>query len=376
MQTSFQKQPKVALVHDHLIQDGGAERVLKVLQEIWPTAPIFTLLYHPTQVPFFSKKDIRTSFLQKLPFSLKKYQWYLPLMPSATEHYDLSAYDIVISSSSAFSKGVITRHDALHVCYCHTPTRYLWSDTNSYVSELHQPKIIKKFIPLLLSHLRLWDKQAADRVDQFIANSKTVRNRIEKYYRRPSYVIHPPVEVDTFSLNTNEKTFFLAGGRLVAYKRFDLVIKACNRLQLPLKIFGTGPLQKSLQQMAGPTVKFLGRVSDQEKKDLYEQCLAYIHPQEEDFGITAVEAMAAGRPVIAYKKGGALETIQEGVTGIFFQEQIWEDLADKLLRFRESDYDPQTIKTHAQKFSVKTFKELIEKFVNERWEEKQSAQGM
>src|SRR3989338_4246745 len=363
------KQPTVALVHDHLIQDGGAERVLKVLQDMWPQAPIYTLFYEPEQVPAFDGKDIRTSFLQKFPLAKKKYQWFLPLMPTATEHYDLSAYDIVISSSSAFSKGILTRHDALHICYCHSPTRYLWSDANSYVSELRQPWFIKKLLPPVLSHSRMWDKHAAERVDQFVANSKTVRDRIEKYYRRGSFVIHPPVEVNTFTISDKPKISFLCGGRLVSYKRYDLIIQACTRLKLPLKIFGTGPIEKNLRRIAGETIEFVGRVNDEQKAELYANCIAYINPQEEDFGITPVEAMASGRPVIAYKKGGALETVVEGMSGTFFEEQNWESLADVLLHFDEQAYDPLRICAHAHQFSVQEFQKKMKRFVEERWEE-------
>ena len=301
---------KVALVHDHLTQNGGAERVLEAMQNIWPNAPTFTLLYDKSVMDkTFGHRDIRTSFLQNIPGALKRSRWLLPLMPTATESYDLSKFDVIVSSTSAFSKGIIPASDAIHICYCHTPTRYLWSDTHSYVDELRVPKAIKKLLPPILSNLRNWDKLASDRVDFFIANSETVRRRIQKYYRRESDVIHPPVEIDQFSVTDTPKEYYLIGGRLVPYKRYDLVIDAFTKLGIPLKVFGSGPIAKDLQARAGDNIQFLGRVSNEERARLFQDAIAFLHPQEEDFGITPVESMAAGRPVIAYRKGGATETV-------------------------------------------------------------------
>jgi glycosyltransferase involved in cell wall biosynthesis len=359
---------KVALVHDHLVQDGGAEKVLLALQEIFPNAPTFTLLYDPKRVSKeFAGKDIRTSFLQKLPFGLKKYQWFLPLMPAATESHDLSEFDVVISSSSAFAKGVITKPGTLHVCYCHTPTRYLWSDTHSYVQELNANRLAKALLPILLNRLRVWDRLSSDRVDRFIANSRTVAERIRKYYARDSEIIYPPVEIEKFSVAKQPGTYFLAGGRLVSYKRFDLIIQAFNRLSLPLKIFGDGPLASEYRKNARPNITFTGKVSDAEKSELYKGAIAFIHPQEEDFGITALESMAAGRPVIAYGVGGALETVIPGVTGEFFGDQEWEGLAATIIRFNPSSYDSETIRAHAESFDVSVFKRRIAAFVSEAW---------
>lgn len=352
---------KIALVHDYLIQDGGAEKVLDVMQEIWPEAPTYALFFDPKKLPAFTGRDIRTSFLQKMPLALKKYQWYITLMPTATEHYDLSDYDIVVSSTSAFAKGVITRPGAIHICYCHTPTRYLWSDTHSYVEELRVPNFIKALLPPVLSRLRVWDKQAADRVDHFVANSETVRRRIQKYYRKDAHVIFPPVDTHRFHISPRPKTYFLTGGRLVAYKRFDLVVDACNKTGIPLKLFGSGPVETDLRRQAKSNVEFLGKVSDDTLRELYADALAFIHPQEEDFGITPVESMASGRPVIAYRKGGATETVVEGVSGEFLETQTWEELADHLIRFDTHRYDPHRIKTHAEQFSRQRFKrELIQ----------------
>ncbi len=351
---------KIALVHDHLVQDGGAEKVLLVLQEMFPDAPTFTLLYDAAQVsPEFAGRDIRTSFLQRMPFGLKKYQWLLPLMPAATESHDLSGFDLVISSSSAFAKGVITRPETLHLCYCHTPTRYLWSDTHSYVQELRAPKLLKLGLPVLLNRLRIWDRLSAERADGFIANSRTVAARIRKYYGRDAVVIHPPVETGKFRVASGPGAYFLAGGRLVSYKRFDLVIEAFNRLGLPLTIFGDGPLAQRLRRSAGPHIRFTGKVSDEEKAALYRDAIAFIHPQEEDFGITAIESMAAGRPVIAYRKGGAVETVIEGVTGTFFDDQTAEALAGAIGRFQASAYDPRAIRSHAEAFDTSVFKRQL-----------------
>lgn len=358
---------KIALVHDYLTQDGGAEKVLSVLQSIWPEAPTFVLFHDPKRVPRFNGKDIRTSFLQKMPLIRSKFQWYLPLMPTATEHYDLEGFDVVVSSTSAFAKGVVTQPGTIHVCYCHTPTRYLWTDALSYVEELRVPRFIKAMLPPLLSLLRIWDRHAAERVDVFVANSETVKGRIKKYYGRDSEVIHPPVETGDFAISDAPKTYFLAGGRLVAYKRFDLIVDAANKTGLPLKIFGTGPVLAELKKQAKPNVQFLGRVPDKDLPALYAGAKAFIHPQEEDFGITAVESMAAGRPVIALKKGGAIETVIDGVTGHLFEEQSWEELADYLIRFDDSQWNPAAIKAHAERFSRAAFMDRIRALVEKHY---------
>lgn len=355
---------KIALVHDHLTQEGGAEKVLQILQEIYTQAPTYTLFYDANKLKTFQNKKIITSFLQKMPWAVKKYQMYLPLMPTATESYDLMDYDVIISSSSAFAKGVITRSNTLHICYCHTPTRYLWSDTHRYVEELHYNKLIKKFIPLVLTRLRQWDRLAADRVDYFIASSKNVAKRIKKYYRRESTVIYPPVETEKFKISDRIGDYFLIGGRLVAYKRYDLAIEAFNHLKIPLKIFGEGPERQKLEKMSKSNIEFLGKVSQEKLVELYSQAQAFIHPQIEDFGITAVESMASGRPVIAFAAGGALETIVEGKTGRFFDEQSWEALADAVIRLQKEKYSPKEIKLHAEKFRVDRFKKEITDFVN------------
>ncbi len=360
---------KVALVHEHLAQDGGAERVLRYLAELYPDAPIFTLVWDRERAnPFFLKRDVRTSFIQRLPGGLRFHRWYLSLMPTAVEQYDLSGFDVVLSSASGFAKGVITRPETLHVCYCHSPTRYLWSDTHQYVSDLPNPKLIKQILQLTLTRLRQWDRLAADRVDEFIANSQTVARRITKYYRRPSTIIHPPVEVSQFAVSSAPGTYYLTGGRLVAYKRFDLVIRAFNKLGLPLKVFGDGPVEGALKGMAKDTIEFVGRVSDKERGNLFSNCLAFINMQEEDFGITVLEAQAAGRPVIALAAGGALESIIPNRTGLFVADQDWESLADTVIRFKPEQFDPRAIRAHAQMFDIPIFQERIRTFIDDAWQ--------
>ena len=361
---------RVALIHDHLTQYGGAERVLEALQAIWPDAPTYTLRYDPaTMGHAFGHKVIRTSFLERLPFARRGFRWFLPLMPMATESYDLSDFDVIISNSSAFSKGVITAPQALHICYCHTPTRYLWSDSGNYVDELRVPKIVKSILPLVLHKLRIWDQLAANRVDTFVANSETVQGRIDKYYRRDSQVIYPPVDIERFAISAEPKTYFLTGGRLVAYKRFEIVVDAFTKLGKPLKIFGTGPEEAALKRRAGKNIEFVGRVSDDERARLFANAIAFVNPQEEDFGITPVESMAAGRPVIAYRRGGALETVIDGVTGVLFDEQSWEELADVVLQFKDGSFDPHKLRAHAEQFATRVFRKKIYGLVNDMWRE-------
>ena len=361
---------KIALAHDYLNQLGGAERVLFAMHEIYPEAPVYTLIHDRKRSRgVFEKLNIKTSFLQKMPGGLRHMRWYLPWMPAAFESLDLTGYDVVLSDASAFAKGAIVGSSSLHICYCHTPTRYLWSDTHQYISELKQSQIVKKILPLVLNKLRTWDYQAAQRVDVFIANSCNVQKRIKKYYGRESNVIYPPIDVENFKIADELGNYFLIGGRLVSYKRFDLAIRAFNKLGIPLKVFGVGPEEEKLKKMAKDNIEFLGQVSDSKKAELYSMALGFINPHEEDFGITAVESMASGRPVIAYKKGGSTETVVEGKTGIFFDEQEWEALADAVIRFDYKKFNPVKIQEHALGFSKDRFKREMREFVEKEWEE-------
>ncbi|PIT94016.1 glycosyltransferase family 4 protein [Candidatus Falkowbacteria bacterium CG10_big_fil_rev_8_21_14_0_10_43_11] len=359
---------KIALVHDHFAQEGGAEKVLQTLAEIFPTAPIFTLLYDSRHIKNFAGRKLTPSILQKFPFGVSKYQWYMPLMPMAIESHNLQDYDLVISSASSFAKGVITGPGATHICYCHTPTRYLWHYSSQYLAELRLPGWLKKIVDFEVSRIRQWDREAAERVDYFIANSRTTRERIKKYYHRDSAVIYPPVDTAQFFISQNIGDYFLAGGRFIPHKRFDLAILAFNKLNIPLKIFGDGPDEKRLKKIASSNIEFLGRISEEEKARLMSECRAFIHPQEEDFGISAVEAQASGRPVIAFARGGASETVTERISGLFFSEQTWEELADAVLRFLYGGYNfnPQIIKNTAEKFGVERFKREILKFVSSK----------
>lgn len=363
---------KIALVHDHLAQDGGAENVLRAFSDIWPDAPIYVVVYDKKNAnPYFAQRDIRSSFLQRMPFGVSKYQWYFPLMPAAVESFDLSEFDVVLSTSSSFAKGVITRPETMHVTYCHTPTRFLWSDTHSYVEELGVNVLFKKVLPVFLSRVRTWDRLASERADFYIANSKAVQQRITKYYKRESDMIYPPVRVADFATAApNEvEDYFLAGGRLVPYKRFDLLVEAFNKLGKPLKIYGSGPALVDLQKMARHNIEFLGRVSDQELRKLYARCSAFLNPQEEDFGITMIEAMAAGRPVIAYNKGGASEIVEHKKTGLLLDYQTWEDVADAIIGFDKTAWNSQEIRNAALTFDLDQFKTSIRTYIESHWEQ-------
>lgn len=351
---------KTALVHDYLTQFGGGERVLKALCELFPDAPVYTLIYDEKLTGrVFRDKEIHTSFLQKLPLSKRNHRLYPLLMPLAVEQFDLSYFDVVISSSASFAKGIVTKPHTLHISYCSTPTRFLWDDSHRYIDEFKYPWPIKKLIPLFVSYLRIWDKEAALRVDKFIANSNFIKNRILKYYKRDSEVIYPPVDTHKYKILENVGDYFLMVGRMVAYKRFDLAIKVFNAINKPLKIVGDGPERKRLEKMAGSNIEFLGLVSEYKMPEIYGRAKALVFPQEEDFGIVPLEAMAAGRPVIAYKGGGALETVIENRTGIFFDEQTEIDLVNAVGRFEFTKFDPDFIRQHALKFDKEVFKRRI-----------------
>ena len=355
---------RVALVHDYLNQYGGAERVLEAFCEIWPKAPIFTLVYDKKRTGgAFDGRKIITSFLQKVPLAKAHHRPFLMFMPLAIEQFDLSKYDLIISDSASFAKGVITRPGALHICYCHTPTRYVWDDSHRYINEYSYPSLVKKIIPPFLSYLRLWDEAASSRPDVYLANSNFVASRIKKYYGQKARVICPPVKINHFNLSSKTEDYFLMSARFLPYKKVDLAIAAFNELGWPLKIIGDGPDKSRLKKMAGRNIEFTGLVAEKKLPAYFARCRAFIFPQEEDFGISAVEAMAAGKPVIAYRSGGALEMVIEGKTGLFFDEQTVESLVLALRKFRLEDFSAKNIRQHAEQFDKKIFKDKIKEFV-------------
>jgi len=355
---------KIALVHDYLVQYGGAERVLECFCELFPDAPIYTIV-HDKEVMHgvFENRNIKTSFLQKFPFARKRHRLFPLLMPLAVEQFDFSDFDVVLSDSASYAKGVITGPQTLHICYMHTPMRYAWDDCQKYTQDFGFPGFIKKIVPFLMNYIRLWDKASVDRVDQIIANSNFVRRRIFKYYRRDSGVIHPPVAVDKFHVSKKQEKYFLMVGRLISYKKHDIAIEAFNKLGLPLKIIGRGPEMKRLQKIAGPNIEFLGRVPDEDLPKFYSQCQAFIFPQEEDFGIVAIEAMASGRPLIAYRGGDIVEHMVEGKTGVFFNEQNSEAIIDAVEKFQEINFDGEYIRSQVLKFDREIFKRKIKEYI-------------
>lgn len=361
---------RIALVHDYLVQYGGAERVLEAFAELWPYAPIYTILYDPEAMHGkFAGKRIYTSFLQKWPIARKHHRLFPPLMPLAIEQFDFRPYDIVLSDSSSYAKGIITRPETLHISYVHTPMRYAWDDCQKYTEDFGFPKAIKRSVPLFMNPIRLWDKVSADRVDQYIANSEFVRQRIKKYYRKEALVVHPPVDVGRFFVAplAARGDYFLMVGRLIAYKRHDIAIEAFNRLKLPLKIIGRGPEYARLKALAGPTIEFLDRVSDADLPRYYAHCRAFVFPQEEDFGIVAQEAFASGRPVMAYRGGDIVEHLEAGVMGEFFDEQTVESLVAALQTFHPERYDPLLIRSRAERFDKEQFKTTMKNLVETAW---------
>ena len=367
---------RIALVHDWLNQMGGAEGVLENLVALFPSAPLYTSIYRPEVMPDrYRQWDIRTSWMDKLPLVKRHHQLFLPLYPLAFEALDLSGYDVVLSNKSGFCHGVITPPETLHICYCLSPTRYVWRH-HDYLQREGLGRLGRAGLTPLLSVLRLWDRMAADRVDRFVAISTEIRRRVQKYYRRNSEIIYPPVDTSRFAPMASQDDYFLVVGRQVPYKRIDLAVRACSELGLPLKVGGSGRDLERLRSVAGPTVEFLGWVPDEALPELMARCRAFLFPGAEDFGIAPLEAMAAGRPVIAYAYGGALDTVVEGVSGTLFHEQTVESLTQALQRFDADAYDSAAIRAHAERFDTTVFRQRMTAFITEAWEEYEHGAGL
>jgi glycosyltransferase involved in cell wall biosynthesis len=346
---------KVAIVHDYLNQAGGAERVVVSLHRLFPEAPIYTsILDRDSLWPGLADADIRTSWLQRMPGLKKHFKKYLLLYPSAIESFDLSPYDLVISSSSAFAKGAIAAPGAVHICYCHTPMRFVW-DYDRYVERENFGVINRVLLPYAVRRLRRWDLATSDRPDGYIANSSTVASRIRTCYGRDSQVIHPPVDLPDEGHYTGDEPYYLVVSRLNGYKRIDLPVKLFSERGWPLVVIGDGPQRKMLEAMAGPSVRFLGRIPDGEVQRHYALSRGFILPGEEDFGITPLEANAAGRPVIAYRAGGALDTVIHQQTGILFDQQSPTSLADAVLQAQARSWDKAALRRHAAGFGEHRF---------------------
>jgi len=361
---------KVALVHDWLTGQRGGEKVLEVLAEIFPEAPILTLFHFPgSQINKIEEHKIQTSFLQRLPFLRRHYRWYLPFFPMAAELFDLQEFDFVVSSSHCVAKGVIPRPDALHVSYIHSPMRYAWNQYFSYFSSDKLSFFSKLFIPPIIHTLRLWDESSSSRVDYFIANSKNIARRIEKYYRRKAEVIPPPVDTNFFKPPEKEpeKNYYLIVSALVPYKMINLTIAAFNRSGKCLKIVGQGPDYRKLRKIARSNIEFLGSVQSLDLLLLYQGARALVMPGEEDFGITALEAQACGTPVVAFGRGGACETVIGQKTGLFFSELKVSSLLDVLDKFEGMEFNKKALRANALKFSRETFKKKISGYLRKKW---------
>lgn len=356
---------RVALVHDWLNQMGGAEDVLESLVALFPEAPLYTSLYWRDRMPaHWQQWDIRTSFVNRLPFAHRRQQLYLPLYPLAFEQFDFRGYDLVLSNKSGFCHGVITGAHTVHICYCLTPTRYVWR-YHQYAEQERLGTWTRRALLPFLTYLRLWDRLAAERVDHFVAISQEVRRRIAKIYGRDSTIIYPPVDTERFAPSSRVDDYYLIVGRLVPYRRLDLLIEAFNRLERPLLIAGRGRDRERLEALAGPNVTFLGYVPDEDLPDLMARCRAFIFPGEEDFGIAPVQAMAAGRPVIAYAAGGALDTVVPG-TGTLFARQSVAAIIDAVKRFDTNSVDTNFLTAHARKFDTSVFKQRLSDFVEQK----------
>ncbi len=359
---------RVAIVHDWLTQAGGAEKVLEKIFQIYPEADLFTIVdfLDKANLSFLKPINITTSFIQKLPFAKNKYRYYLPLMPIAVEQFDLSGYDLIISSSYCVAKGVLTGPDQIHVCYCHSPVRYAWDLQHQYLRETGFDKgLFSPIIRLMLHRLRIWDVRSANGVDAFIANSNFVKRRIKKVYNREAVTIYPPVNVEDFELREHKEDFYLTCSRLVPYKRIDLIVRAFKDLpEKRLLVIGDGPEMAKIQSLAGKNVELMGHQPFEVLKQKMMAAKAFIFAAEEDFGIVPVEAQACGTPIIAFGKGGSLESVLGDKTGVFFKEQNAKSLIDAIKRMDSMKFEAKDIRRQAETFSEERFRSELKEFVD------------
>ena len=358
---------KVALVHDWLNQSGGAEDVLAVLVKMFPQAPIYTSIYSPDSVSAeFRERDIRVSWVDRLPSVHRQHQPYFIVFPFAFRGFDFSGYDLILSNKSGFCHGIRKPTGAKHICYCLTPTRYVW-DLDNYLKRERFHPALHTLIGPFVHWLQRWDRGAADEVDYFVSISSAVQRRIKRFYGRESDIIYPPVDTGRFRPNSQKGEYFLVVSRLIPYKRIDLAVQACTRLGLRLIVAGTGRDRPRLEALSGPTVEFVGRVPDSDLPELMERCRAFVFPGREDFGIAPVQAMAAGRPVIAYAAGGALDYVRDGVTGILFEEQSVNALSDALHGFKGDQFDANNIRAEALRFDHSRFESKLYNLIGKVW---------
>ncbi len=354
---------KIAIVHDYFIQMGGAEKVAEELHSIFPSATMFST-FDLREKSELNGRKTKSSWLQMLPINRKNHRHFFLLYPFAVETLDLSDFDLIISSSSGYAKGVKKRKDAIHVCYCHTPMRWVWQ-YDSYAAREKFGTISRAILPFLLSGLKHWDLRAAKQPDFFIANSQTISKRIKECYNRDSIVIAPPIDVERFSMDEQNDDYYLLLARLSPYKRLDLAIEACKKLDRPLIVIGEGTDRQRLEKLAGKNTVFLGRQPDSVVNQYAGRCRALIFPGEEDFGMTPLEINAAGRPVIAFRAGGATETVIENETGVFFNQQTTDSLTEAIVRFETLSWDKQTLLRHAKKFDRSIFARRISEYLQE-----------
>jgi glycosyltransferase involved in cell wall biosynthesis len=363
---------RTAIVHEWLVTYAGSEKVVEQMLSLFPKADLFSLVdfLRDDLRDFIQHKPVQTSFIQRLPFARRKFRQYLPLMPLAIEQFDLSDYDLVLSSNHAVAKGVLTRADQLHISYVHTPIRYAWDLQQQYLQGANLNRGYRGLLAhSVLHYLRLWDLACANRVDYFIANSRFVARRIWKTYRRPARVIYPPVAIDRFSPNAQRDDFYFTLSRFVPYKRVDLIVAAFTQLGLPLVVIGDGPDRDRIQRLAGSNIHLLGQQPDPVVEDYMQRCKAFVFAAAEDFGIAPVEAQAAGAPVIAYGKGGVTETVIPGKTGLFFLEQTVESLVETIQHFESGilAVDPHQLREHAAQFSPERFRQELIRFIDQKW---------